>query len=269
MDICFYHANCSDGFCAAYIANLKYPGIDLIPMNYGEIPDMNKIKNKEVMVVDFSFPRGLLEEMKEVTKSLVVIDHHETAKDALKGLGYCIFDMMKSGAMLTWEYLFPGKTPPPLVAYVQDRDLWKFEIPFSKAINAYIGKLAKTLPVWDNLYYNWENNYYKYREIGTHILDVDKTNVERILKNAYETPMFAPHKSIIVNSPILQSELGDTILKKDGVDIAIIWFTTPSETIFSLRSKVVNVAEIAKQHGGGGHPKAAGFKKTSPIFLWE
>ena len=267
MDICFYHANCSDGFCAAYVANLKYPGIDLIPINYGDAPDLSKLKGKKVLVVDFSFPRQLLMEMKAITSSLVVLDHHESAKQALEGLNYCLFDMTKSGAMLTWEYCFPDKTPPSLVAYVQDRDLWKFEIPFSKAINAYIRQQPQTLKAWDTLYYNWDKSYFTYREIGTHLLFLETEYVNRIAKNASSWDIFPPHKCKAVNSPILQSEIGSTLLK--DCDIAIIWFAIGKETIFSLRSKEVNVAELAKKYGGGGHPKAAGFKLKSLSHVYE
>lgn len=262
MDICFYHANCSDGFCAAYVANLKYPGIDLIPMQYGDLPP--QVENKDVMVVDFSFPKPILQEMRKQARRFIVLDHHETAKENLEGLDYCIFDMTKSGAMLTWEWCYPGRAIHPLIRYVQDRDLWHWALSDSKAINTYIGKQPKTIEAWNKLYFGWEQNYVNFREKGELILDVEREYIERILKNQRVSHKFESYKTIMVNSPILQSEIGDTILKTTDADIAMIWYMDDNgEHVCSLRSKEVNVAKIAKQLGGGGHPKAAGFKVRS------
>ena len=61
---------------------------------------------RTVFIVDFSYPRTILEEMEESAESLVVIDHHKTAEEDLRGLDYCHFDMTHSGAYLAWEYLF-------------------------------------------------------------------------------------------------------------------------------------------------------------------
>lgn len=36
VDVIMYHAGCPDGWCAAYIAQRKYPHAELIPMSYGK-----------------------------------------------------------------------------------------------------------------------------------------------------------------------------------------------------------------------------------------
>lgn len=42
----------------------------------------------------------------------------------------CHFDMDKSGAALAWEFFFPGKEAPRLIKFVEDQDLWRWEVPF-------------------------------------------------------------------------------------------------------------------------------------------
>ena len=102
-----YHKNCTDGFGSALAAHYKFGDSAMyIPVNYGE-PVPSEIKEgDEIYIVDFSFPRDVLEKLAESHK-VQVIDHHKTAEAALKGLDYCLFDMKHSGAVLTWQFLFP------------------------------------------------------------------------------------------------------------------------------------------------------------------
>jgi len=64
----------------------------------------------------------------------------------------------------------------------------------------------------------------------------------------------------IVNSPILQSDIGNHLLD-NGADLAVIWSTRPGGKVrVSLRSRNGWAMQIAMLYpGGGGHPAAAGF----------
>jgi hypothetical protein len=120
-----FHANCTDGFTAAWVAWRAFNRqADIHPCSYGDPPP--DVGGREVYVVDFSYPRPVLEEMAQRAAFLRVLDHHKTAEEALRGLPYCQFDMTRSGARLAWDYWHPGLPPPPLVAYVEDRDLWRW-----------------------------------------------------------------------------------------------------------------------------------------------
>ena len=59
--------------------------------------------------------------------------------------------MDRSGAMLGWRYMHPGQEPPPLIGYVQDRDLWRFELPNSREISAALGSYPMDFEVWKSL----------------------------------------------------------------------------------------------------------------------
>ena len=73
------------------------------------------------VMVDFSYPRAVIERLAESTASFRVLDHHVTAQTALAGLPYAYFDMKKSGAVLAWEWAHP-EPAPWLLLYIQDKD---------------------------------------------------------------------------------------------------------------------------------------------------
>ena len=59
-------------------------------------------------------------------------------------------DVKRSGAMITWEALhLPHEDCPDLIEYVQDRDLWRWELPLSREVGSYILTLGETVEEWD------------------------------------------------------------------------------------------------------------------------
>ena len=70
---------------------------------------------------------------------VTLLDHHKSAMEELQGqLPGCYFDMNRSAAAIAWGYFKPLERMPDLLAYVQDRDLWRWELPDSRAVNAAI-----------------------------------------------------------------------------------------------------------------------------------
>lgn len=47
-----YHANCWDGFCAAWIARKALGECNFVPVQYGQDPP--EVGNREVYILDFS-----------------------------------------------------------------------------------------------------------------------------------------------------------------------------------------------------------------------
>jgi len=134
--IVLYHADCSDGFGAAWAA-WKHLGNDAsyMPMEYGTAPP-SLHRNVHVYILDFTFPRDVIGDMHDHCKELVIIDHHGTTAKELEGLPYVVFDERKSGAVLAWEYFHPSAPIPELLRYIMDRDLWQFRLPQSREVFA-------------------------------------------------------------------------------------------------------------------------------------
>src|SRR3989442_15683723 len=86
-DLVLYHADCTEGFGAAWAIWKRYPSAESIPADHG-LPPPVSCAGRRVVIVDFAYPRPILEEMAEEAMELQVLDHHITAKEALKGLPY-------------------------------------------------------------------------------------------------------------------------------------------------------------------------------------
>ena len=151
-----FHGGCNDGFCAAWIYR-RYvnPHTEFKAVQYNTDPPATA--GRDVVILDFSYEREQLTAMRDRARSLLVLDHHETAAEALAGLDYCVFAQDKSGARMTWEYFFDPRSEvriddvPWLVSYTEDRDLWRWALPDSKAVNAALASYPRDFAVWDEI----------------------------------------------------------------------------------------------------------------------
>ena len=257
--ICIYHKNCSDGFGSALAykkwADSKGHEVEYIPAQYGD--DFPNIDGKHVTIVDFSYPRDALLDMKERAKSLVVIDHHKTAQADLEGLDFCTFDMTKSGAVLTWEYFHPNTPVPLLLLYIQDRDLWAWELEQSKEISASLRLLDFDFDIWEQYLVN--DNIPELAVKGEAIIEYQQNMINKIAKSELPTLNIAGHLVPCINTTTLISDIGNVI--SQGQPFSATYFDTGDKRIYSLRSASdgMDVSAIAKKFGGGGHFHAAGF----------
>lgn len=273
-----YHANCPDGFTSmwvAYRALMRWwhnqditegsipPNIECVPMHYKQPPP--DVTGKDVYICDFSFPRTMLQEMHFKAERLVVLDHHKTAQQDLEGLEFCVFDMNRSGAGITWDYFHNGNEPGPrpwLVEYIQDRDLWTWKLPNSRQICDAISSRPLTLEAWDEMAAMPTPDLLDVE--GQAIGKYKTTVIDSHIKQAYITE-FEGYEVPAVNASTLNSELGNILSK--NYPFAVAW-SYLGEGIFrySLRATSnVDVSAICKKYGGGGHAAAAGF--TSKEFL--
>jgi hypothetical protein len=135
--ICIYHANCPDGFTAAWVAYHAFHGdIDLhAGTHQSDPPD---VTDREVYMVDFSYTRPVLAAMRERARRLVVLDHHKSAEAALRGLTgvETLLDMNRSGARIAWDYWNPEKPYPKALLHVEDYDLWSLALARTREIHA-------------------------------------------------------------------------------------------------------------------------------------
>lgn len=135
VDLVIYHANCTDGFGAAYSAwKLLGDRAEYYAAKHGNQPP--DVKDKNVVILDFSYDNATTKRLIADSKNLLVIDHHKSAMVELHDVSCTRFDMNHSGAMLSWKFFHPGKEAPRLVKFIEDRDLWKWEIPYSREFAA-------------------------------------------------------------------------------------------------------------------------------------
>ncbi len=261
MRTILYHANCNDGKGAALCAWMRFgEEARYIPVQYGENPP--KIDCGEVYILDFSYPRPVLEELRQKVDLLVVLDHHKTAQEVLDGFPGATFDMNKSGAMLAWEYFFPEEKPPMLIQLIQDRDLWRFVYAQTRDVHAGL-KLHEDFREWEAFLHDVTPLERSGNAINQ-FLDIEAEKVIRIGPRRWE---FTGDIIPVYNLPEFMSSntLHMALEKYRDAPYAVAYFDLPDKRIYSLRSRSgedVDVSKIAKRFGGGGHKHAAGFMRS-------
>lgn len=258
VDCVIYHADCTDGFGAAYSARkLLGNRAEYHACKHGTQPP--DVKGKTVVVLDFAFNNATTKKMIEESDGLLVIDHHKSAMVELHDISNTHFDMTKSGAMLAWEFFHPGKEPPKFIRYIQDRDLWTWELEYSKEFSAAFDMVPFEFEEFEK--FEDDSVFDDAAKRGSYILAYSKTVVKKVCEKA-QMRKLDDKEVLVVNASHWMSEIG-TRLAPD-CDFAMIWYWDhdAQHTKVSLRAfhDTVDVSEISKKFGGGGHKKAAGFQ---------
>lgn len=292
------HANCTDGMMAAflYYANYKLMGkldeVEFIFMQYNKpVPE---IKGNEVIVVDFSFTKEQMESEQFSNKTVLTLDHHESAALGYGGWGKYFttcgngcnhetkFQKEKSGAGLAWDHvgydltqqfkssLFSTREREYYVGHlmylkerVQDRDLWLYNYTDTRAVYEVLNSVPKTLEAWWDLIIETPDHVFKKM---VHEADIRVQMRLELAKGYADKATVVPYKDktiAIVNcASNFASEVGDVLGKEHS--FAVMFIVSPKDKIViaSLRSNSEtgeDVSVIAKSFGGGGHVNAAGF----------
>lgn len=263
MKTIIYHDDV-DGITAAWAVTTDRKRDRFVCANYGEAPP--DVYGQDVVIVDFSYPREKLLAMREQARTLLVYDHHKTAKEDLAGLPWCFFDESRSGAGLAWDAFH--ETRPRLVSYVEDRDLWKFTLPESRAINALINARVESqscvllaFAELDDLLRELDvtgDAWWVTVDKGRVILQSVEAYVLRTAKQATVRRLFGFDVAVVNCSKAYMSE----VLHELANPVAMGWFQLADGSVAcSLRGNGhVDVSRAARKMGGGGHPNAAGFE---------
>jgi len=285
-----FHKNCLDGF-SSYIVLTKTNRLSNDAFIYPDIPSTKEkppnLKNKNVIIMDVAYSESILRKIFEEANHVLFIDHHITIKNDVAKLAYefgnkhkIVYDETMSGASLTWSYFFKKKEKemPWFIKYIEDNDIgrWKYKntINFILALRVkfplYLDK--ETLEKWNELY-DRENvkkiikDGKKYGEYDKYLIDVNYRRYslesfpsEKLWEEVGFFTKPGQYKVAVLNSSGCPSgNLSVRILDEIPCDFCIIWnlHLDKKEYILSFRSKSVDVGEIAKIFGGGGHKLAS------------
>lgn len=294
-----YHADCVDGFGAAFAAWLTLgDNVDYVPCKYGKQSDefdLTQCEGREVYILDFSFKRETMDLIFFNSKRTVWLDHHKSAlemwlpetpfKNGNKHLDcdypeerYIILDDNKSGAMISWEYFNPGQEVPSIFQHIDDYDRWQFKLDGTKEfIKALWSNSPWSFKQWFRILTSQETQREMYIT-GRAILKAHDQNVQSVVKASarncrilttkpkedgehWEADIIVNEKGLAANCPPhLASDVGHELATQSGT-FGLLWYVTKTgEISCSLRSNGdYDVSAIAKAFGGGGHKNAAGF----------
>lgn len=282
--VCLYHADCADGAAAAWVVaryfKARQQPYTCVAIAYNDpMPDL---EHREVVIVDMSFEAADLKRLARQNHSVFVLDHHKGAQDKLSALtdvhhltSYAdflalsepfgqVFDIVRSGAGLAWDFFMPGEERPEWINLVEDRDLWRFtyggrskqlhlalsQVPFTPED---LGPLVEDFTV-DQLLEGVPalSNYH-----NTIMKNILATSVTWVAIDEYTVPC--------VECPrIFQSSIGQELCRLEGAPFSVTYQTIAHDgsTKFSLRSNKgtgTDVDAVAQRFGGAGHENAAGF----------
>lgn len=255
-----YHADCSDGFGAAWAAWKKFGNDSKYIAVRHRKPPPNGLNGRDIIVADFAYDRNTLVELEKQVSSILILDHHKSAQADLIDYPNAIFDMNRSGAGITWDHLHTEQRPF-IIDCIEDRDLWNWKIKDSRAILAIFDMIPTNFLDWDRFACDLEKDDERRAIIreGKSILKYKNSSIDHLLKEARRSNI-GGYNVPILNSPTYRSELGNRLAKNEP--FAAVWYQCESGDIYvSLRSEPngQDVSLIAKKFGGGGHYCSSSF----------
>lgn len=291
FDYAIFHKNCLDGYSSLFVflqSNKIAPNMFIYP----DVPSSNNtppnIKGKRVIIMDVAYKLEVLEKIFELAAHVVFIDHHDSIRNDVLNLSTkyphteIIYDESRSGASLTWKYLFPNKSIPFFIKYIQDNDTGTWKLKYTKyfilglQVNYSLDLSKTTLNKWKQLFDPGHVKYLitkgkKYSEYQEYLLD---SNSKRYTLESFPSPkIFAEfansnvftkpgqYRVAVINGSGCPSGslLGNMIVEYVNCDFCILWtlHMDKKEYVLSFRSKTVDVGSIAKLFGGGGHKLAS------------
>ena len=256
-----YHGKCLDGMTAAWAVRKALGEGDYVPAIHGETPP--DVTGRDVVIVDFSYKRAIMDAMSRHAKSLLVLDHHKSAQADLDGLPFAVFDMERSGAGLAWDRFHPGQPRPALVNLVEDDDLWRHELQGTREFQLRLGMEPMNFANWDRIAAMSEQERATFIAEGAVLKRAFDSEVAALLEDRYAVTL-AKESGLAVNaSGKYSSELGHHLAVMSG-SFGMIWRQLDGILKISLRSNGdYDVALLAAKFGGGGHRNAASF--TMPV----
>ncbi len=309
MNLIIFHAGCMDGLASAWVMNKvmqsKMQFAMFVQADYNDaIPDFT---NKDVYIVDFSYDDvpGLLAAAAKA-KSVTMLDHHIGAYEVWKGVQLpenmtYVYDSGHSGVGVVWNHFYPKEDMPPVLHYIQDRDLWCFEHPQSRPLHAFLksyGLLERTkshedlmvkFQTFSQIVENYDKEGWRATMEGDAIIRAESILIKTIIERnmaVVDYSTYIPNPDIpgeLIRGPTYQipicempyefaSEAGNILAENYPFSITYETQWALNKRKFSIRSNKIfdtDVKTIAKTNGGGGHRHSAGwYDDIDAEFPW-
>lgn len=266
--ILYHGRGCPDGFGAALAAWLFYGDTaEYLGLDHGDvasIDDLPDVRGRAVYILDFSFANEIMAALDERAAKLVMLDHHKSAAEKLTGFacrcGVVHFDMSKSGARLAWEFFQPHTPVPPLLQYVEDRDIWKWEFAESAGFLSALDMELQTFDRWRDIASFTPAQMEQFIARGA-AMDEKYRKLAADIAEGAQPLVFNGIAGLMVNAPgMFHSLVGDILSAKTGT-FALMWSAGAKGVKVGLRAqRNFDCIALAESMGGGGHAQACGFK---------
>lgn len=265
--VVIYHAHCPDGMASAWCAWKKFgESATYLPCSDRKNPPEGLI-DKEVYILDFSYPREVLKDLDQKNKKLVILDHHISTKDDVLSVQGGVFNIEKSGAGLSWEY-FCGGEMPKLLVHIQSKDIG-LKLDEDTELSERVIATPFTFQDYEEIITKFEHDAEKVIQEGKIINLFTKQIFDMVLED-YEMITFEGHTmpSINITLPLTTKSQALTLLYRKIPPIAMAYRYENGFWKISLRSDgSVDCSALASKYGGGGHKGSAGFAVSAELPL--
>jgi len=243
--------------------------------------DMSRFNR--IIVLDFCFKDNVMIELYEKYKdNFYWFDHHKSVIDQLSHLEVNgLRDNTMATSTIVWRYF--DKAPCLFAGYIEDMDIWKWQLPNALEILQHIDFLYMQIYDKDEPQKEFEiiNTFLKFFDdeyFNSIIPDLIKngqfidTYIKIKVKDDVITgkkTVFEGHNTFVLNSQFKPGFISDYIFNNpnyDDIELVIVWYKIYAKSgdkdnfdKVSLRSRTIDCAEIARRYDGNGHPKASGF----------
>jgi len=268
-----YHADCMDGYAAAWAAwkqftnSARYQPV----RHYTPMPDF--ADGTTLYIVDFCYPMDELVAAAQRAKKIVVLDHHISAQKDFEAYQQhstiphnleINFVQNHSGCMIVWQYFHGDVEPPMLLRHIEDHDLWLHQLDKTEEISkALYLRLPVNFSAFEKL------NLATLQREGALLQKQQQLNISRLLKARHRVKL-NNISGLAVNAPgMFSSDLGHALADKSGTfGLSYFYHGRRQQYECSLRSiGDFDVSVIAHNFGGGGHKNAAGFSVDQATFM--
>lgn len=272
--VVLYHGNCPDGFGGAYAAWKKFgDSAEYMPLSRDTAsPTSESLAGAILYFIDFCYPQEIMDGYVAQAKSVTVLDHHEGVENVIKSMPEYRYTSEHSGAVIAWTYFHPEVQVPILLQYIEQGDLYRFELPHAEALLSYVYTIPHSFAAWENLERELENpeQFELLRQRGEQFAAHKDIVVEQIMRQA-ELVEFEGYRCYLAScSKQFTSPVGNKLSHKLP-PIALVASVHAWGLRVSLRSDgTTDVSALARKHGGNGHPYAAAFSlKWSDPIPWK
>jgi len=237
---------------------------EFIRIDYRDDFPFSSIRPGEtIVIVDFSLQKeSEFQKLLGITDNVVWIDHHKTAIEKHGNLNIRgIRQDGIAGCELTWRFFYPTVKMPDVVSLLGDYDIWAFK--YGDATNKLQTgiRLYNTSPNSEEWIRWLAPDYIPVEELGRGEISLQyRTNYYAGLVKSWSFfTELEGYRVIACNAGSVSSQLFDSVVEDYDI-MAPFCFDGKQWTVSLYTKKDIDVSEIAKKYGGGGHKKAAGFQ---------
>lgn len=303
--VIIYHGpTCADGFGAAWWLGRHVGEHTKFAANYDEPPPLDLCQGATVFIVDFCYPPSDLAAIADVAETVDVFDHHETAakwaadykanidtgqfpvfesahaySDVWELCGgdrvNIVIDQSHSGVGIVAQVVKrrAGVSAPAFLLNIEDRDLWRFNLPDTKDVFAAVTSRPYDEDAWDSMAMT---PHAQLVGEGVGINRYRDQLIEQVAASTFDIwlSLLPDHSEQILvpcaSSPYaIGSDVAGRLAERSHHGVGAYCILHEENIQIGLRSRGEgpNVADIAAHYGGGGHPHAAGLRV--PWKFWH